>query len=162
MLSVQNVSVSFGGEYLFRDISFRLGPGNRVGLVGKNGAGKSTLLHLIARDTPVSEGSISQEKIVQLGFLKQDIDFDYGRTVLEEAYQAFTEIKVLEQQILHLEEDLNYLSNSKFDYKVVLDRPSGKVLANNQLYKNLFKGLLFGIFLTLLIISIFRIRKKFI
>ena len=113
MLSVQNVSVSFGGEYLFRDISFRLGPGNRVGLVGKNGAGKSTLLHLIARDTPVSEGSISQEKIVQLGFLKQDIDFDYGRTVLEEAYQAFTEIKVLEQQM----EDINLGLTTRSDYE---------------------------------------------
>ena len=113
MLSVQNVSVSFGGEYLFKDISFRLGPGNRVGLVGKNGAGKSTLLHLIARDTPVSEGSISQEKIVQLGFLKQDIDFDYGRTVLEEAYQAFTEIKVLEQQM----EDINLGLTTRSDYE---------------------------------------------
>ena len=113
MLSVQTVSVSFGGEYLFRDISFRLGPGNRVGLVGKNGAGKSTLLHLIARDTPVSEGSISQEKIVQLGFLKQDIDFDYGRTVLEEAYQAFTEIKVLEQQM----EDINLGLTTRSDYE---------------------------------------------
>ena len=113
MLSVQNVSVSFGGEYLFRDISFRLGPGNRVGLVGKNGAGKSTLLHLIARDTPVSEGSISQEKIVQLGFLKQDIDFDYGRTVLEEAYQAFTEIKALEQQM----EDINLGLTTRTDYE---------------------------------------------
>ena len=99
MLSVQNVSVSFGGEYLFKDISFRLGPGNRVGLVGKNGAGKSTLLHLIAGDTPVSEGTISQEKSIQLGFLKQDIDFDMGRTVLEEAYQAFSEIKSLEVQM---------------------------------------------------------------
>ena len=98
MLSVQNVSVSFGGEYLFKDISFRLGPGNRVGLVGKNGAGKSTLLHLIAGDTPVSEGTISQEKSIQLGFLMQDIDFDMGRTVLEEAYQAFSEIKSLEVQ----------------------------------------------------------------
>ena len=113
MLSVQNVSVSFGGEYLFKDISFRLGPGNRAGLVGKNGAGKSTLLHLIARDTPVSEGSISQEKTVQLGFLKQDIDFDYGRTVLEEAYQAFTEIKVLEQQM----EDINLALTTRTDYE---------------------------------------------
>ncbi len=113
MLSVQNLSVSFGGEYLFKDISFRLGPGNRVGLVGKNGAGKSTLLHLIARDTPVSEGSISQEKIVQLGFLKQDIDFDYGRTVLEEAYQAFTEIKALEQQM----EDINLGLTTRTDYE---------------------------------------------
>ena len=113
MLSVQNVSVSFGGEYLFKDISFRLGPGNRVGLVGKNGAGKSTLLHLIARDTPVSEGTISQEKSVQLGFLKQDIDFDIGRTVLEEAYQAFSEIKSLEVQM----EEINHGLTTRTDYE---------------------------------------------
>ncbi|MDB4015682.1 ATP-binding cassette domain-containing protein [Flavobacteriaceae bacterium] len=113
MLSVQNVSVSFGGEYLFKDISFRLGPGNRVGLVGKNGAGKSTLLHLIARDTPVSEGAISQEKSVQLGFLKQDIDFDIGRTVLEEAYQAFSEIKSLEVQM----EEINLGLTTRTDYE---------------------------------------------
>ncbi len=113
MLSVQNVSVSFGGEYLFKDISFRLGPGNRVGLVGKNGAGKSTLLHLIARDTPVSEGTISQEKSIQLGFLKQDIDFDIGRTVLEEAYQAFSEIKLLEVQM----EEINHGLSTRTDYE---------------------------------------------
>ena len=86
-----------------------------------------------------------------------------GNSVISEPTALFYKgTKVLAQQILHLEEDLNYLSNSKFDFKVVLDRPSGKILVNNQLYKNLFKGLLFGIFLTLLIISIFRIRKKFI
>ena len=113
MLSVQNVSVSFGGEYLFKNISFRLGPGNRVGLVGKNGAGKSTLLHLIARDTPVSEVTISQEKSVQLGFLKQDIDFDIGRTVLEEAYQAFSEIKSLEVQM----EEINLGLTTRTDYE---------------------------------------------
>ncbi|MDG1091942.1 MAG: ATP-binding cassette domain-containing protein, partial [Flavobacteriaceae bacterium] len=87
--------------------------GNRVGLVGKNGAGKSTLLHLIAGDTPVSEGTISQEKSIQLGFLKQDIDFDMGRTVLEEAYQAFSEIKSLEVQM----EKINHDLSTRTDYE---------------------------------------------
>tara|TARA_B100000767_G_C19778063_1_gene543900 strand:- start:2046 stop:3956 length:1911 start_codon:yes stop_codon:yes gene_type:complete len=113
MLSVQNVSVSFGGDYLFKDISFRLGAGNRIGLVGKNGAGKSTILHLIARDTSVSEGTITQEKSVQLGFLKQDINFEFGRTVLEEAYQAFTEIKALEAQM----EEINHGLSTRTDYE---------------------------------------------
>jgi len=126
MLSVQNVSVSFGGEYLFKDISFRLGPGNRVGLVGKNGAGKSTLLHLIARDTPVSEGTISQEKSVQLGFLKQDIDFDIGRTVLEEAYQAFSEIKSLEVQM----EEINLGLTTRTDYES--DSYNGLIIELNE------------------------------
>ena len=89
MLSVQNMTVYFGGESLFSDISFRLATGDRVGLVGKNGAGKSTLLHLIAKDQEPISGSISKEKDIRLGFLRQDIDFKKGRTVIEEAYQAF-------------------------------------------------------------------------
>ena len=78
MLSVQNVTVSFGGETLFNEISFRLGAGDRVGLVGKNGAGKSTLLHLIARDNEPTAGSIATEKNLSVGFLRQDIDFEKG------------------------------------------------------------------------------------
>ncbi len=106
MLSVQNMTVSFGGETLFSDVSFRLAAGDRVGLVGKNGAGKSTMLHLIAKDTEPTSGSISKEKEVRLGFLRQDIDFEKGRTVLEEAYQAFEEIKQLEAQMEQINEAL--------------------------------------------------------
>jgi ATP-binding cassette subfamily F protein 3 len=113
MLSVQNMSVSFGGETLFSDVSFRLAAGDRVGLVGKNGAGKSTLLHLIAKDQEPTAGSISKEKEVQLGFLRQDIDFEKGRTVLEEAYQAFEEIKQLEAQM----EEINQALVTRTDYE---------------------------------------------
>ena len=62
MLNVQNVTVSFGGETLFSQISFRLAAGDRVGLVGKNGAGKSTLLHLIAQDNKPTSGSVALRK----------------------------------------------------------------------------------------------------
>ena len=113
MLSVQNMTVSFGGEVLFSEISFRLGPGDRVGLVGKNGAGKSTLLHLIAQDQTPTSGSISKEKNIQIGFLRQDIDFVKGRTVLEEAYQAFEEIKQLE----HTMEEINEALVERTDYE---------------------------------------------
>ena len=113
MLSVQNVTVSFGGETLFNEISFRLGAGDRVGLVGKNGAGKSTLLHLIARDNEPTAGSIATEKNLSVGFLRQDIDFEKGRTVLEEAYQAFTEIKQLEAEM----EEVNQALASRTDYE---------------------------------------------
>ena len=113
MLSVQNMTVSFGGETLFSDVSFRLAAGDRVGLVGKNGAGKSTLLHLIAKDQEPTAGSISKEKEVQLGFLRQDIDFEKGRTVLEEAYQAFEEIKQLEAQM----EEINQALVTRTDYE---------------------------------------------
>ena len=115
MLSVQNMTVSFGGETLFSDISFRLAAGDRVGLVGKNGAGKSTLLHLIAKDQEPTSGSISKEKDIRLGFLRQDIDFEKGRTVLEEAYQAFEEIKQLEAQMEQINEALVTRSDYETD-----------------------------------------------
>lgn len=125
MLSAQSVCVSFGGEILFNDISFRLGGGDRVGLVGKNGAGKSTLLHLIASDQSPSSGTIAQEKNIRIGFLRQDIDFEKGRTVVEEAYQAFTEIQTLEAQLNQINEELasrtDYTSSSYNDLIVVLN-----------------------------------------
>ena len=113
MLNVQNVTVSFGGETLFSQISFRLAAGDRVGLVGKNGAGKSTLLHLIAQDNKPTFGSVAMEKNLKVGFLRQDIDFDKGRTVLEEAYQAFSEIKLLEVEM----ENVNLALANRTDYE---------------------------------------------
>ena len=94
MLNIHNLSVSFGGTYLFEEVTFRLGAGDRVGLVGKNGAGKSTMLKILAKDFAPDSGVISQEKEVRMGFLRQDIDFEQGRTVLEEAYEAFIDIKI--------------------------------------------------------------------
>src|SRR5680860_60596 len=106
MLNVHNLSVSFGGEYLFEEISFRLNGGDRVGLIGKNGAGKSTLLKLLTKDMPLDTGTIAMEKGIKIGFLRQDIDFEQGRTVLEEAYQAFEEIKALVSQLGHINHQL--------------------------------------------------------
>ncbi|GGG35671.1 glycosyl transferase family 2 [Croceivirga lutea] len=106
MLNVHNLSVSFNGEYLFEEISFRLNAGDRVGLIGKNGAGKSTLLKLLAGDNQADTGVIAKEKEVQIGFLRQDIDFVFGRTVLEEAYQAFEELMKLEQELAQINSDL--------------------------------------------------------
>ena len=116
MLNIHNLSVSFSGEYLFEEISFKLISGDRVGLIGKNGAGKSTLLKLLSKEMELDSGSISFEKDVKTGFLKQDIDFDKGRSVLDEAYQAFEEIKKIEKkqnQInRELEERTDYESES--------------------------------------------------
>jgi len=113
MLNVHNLSVSFGGEYLFEEISFRLNGGDRVGLIGKNGAGKSTLLKLLSKDMSLDSGTIATEKEIKIGFLRQDIDFEQGRTVLEEAYQAFGEIKLLEAQL----EDINKQLVDRTDYE---------------------------------------------
>ncbi|HEY9184501.1 MAG TPA: ABC-F family ATP-binding cassette domain-containing protein [Salegentibacter sp.] len=106
MLNIHNLSVSFGGEYLFEKVTFRLNGGDRVGLIGKNGAGKSTMLKILAGEQEYDEGQIAKEKELKIGFLKQDIDFVQGRTVVEEAQQAFEEIKMLEKKIDHINTQL--------------------------------------------------------
>nr|WP_294935185.1 ABC-F family ATP-binding cassette domain-containing protein [uncultured Flavobacterium sp.] len=113
MLNIHNLSVSFGGTYLFEEVTFRLGAGDRVGLVGKNGAGKSTMLKILSRDFAPDSGSIATEKEVKIGFLRQDIDFVKGRTVLEEAYQAFEEIKRAELKI----DEINHQLATRTDYE---------------------------------------------
>jgi|TARA_B110000259_G_scaffold23980_1_gene24665 ATP-binding cassette subfamily F protein 3 len=115
MLNIHNLSVSFSGEYLFEEISFKLISGDRVGLIGKNGAGKSTLLKLLSKDMELDSGSIAFEKDVKTGFLRQDIDFDKGRSVLEEAYQAFEEIKTLEIKQNHINKELEERTDYESD-----------------------------------------------
>ena len=115
MLNVHDLHVSFGGEPLFEEITFRLNPGNRVGLIGKNGAGKSTLLKVISGDIPYDQGNIAIEKDISIGFLKQDIDFVKGRTVLEEAYTAFAKARQIEAQIEIINEQLTTRTDYESD-----------------------------------------------
>jgi len=125
MLNAHNVSISFGGTDLFSGITFKLDAGNRVGLIGKNGAGKSTLLKIIAKELECDTGTMAFEKNTSIGFLKQDIEFTYGRTILEEAYTAFVEIKAVEKQLSKINESLaertDYESDSYHDLLHELD-----------------------------------------
>lgn len=113
MLNIHNLSISFQGEFLFKDISFRLGKGDRIGLIGKNGAGKSTLLKILSNELEADSGQIASDKDLKIGFLKQDIDFEFGRTVLEESYEAFTDIKALEVRL----EAINSQLSDRTDYE---------------------------------------------
>ena len=119
MLNAHQITVSFGGETLFDAISFRLGKGDRVGLIGKNGAGKSTLLRLMSQENTPTSGTFAFEKNCKIGYLPQDLDFEHGRTVLEEAYLAFEEIKSIEQrqEAIHqfMETTQDFESQSYFD-----------------------------------------------
>lgn len=119
MLNAHQITVSFGGETLFDGISFRLGKGDRVGLIGKNGAGKSTLLRLMSQENTPTSGTFAFEKNCKIGYLPQDLDFEHGRTVLEEAYLAFEEIKSIEQrqETIHqfMETTQDFESQSYFD-----------------------------------------------
>lgn len=113
MLNIHDLHVSFGGEPLFEEITFRLNAGNRVGLIGKNGAGKSTMLKVIAGDIEYDQGQLAIEKGTTIGFLRQDIDFEAGRTVLEEAYTAFAKARSIESQI----EEINHQLVTRTDYE---------------------------------------------
>lgn len=93
------------GTELFSGITFKLNKGDRIGLIGKNGAGKSTLLKVLSKDIE-SSGTMAFDKDVKIGFLRQDIDFVEGRTILEEAYQAFVEIKEIEVLLDEINEQL--------------------------------------------------------
>ncbi|WP_422107514.1 ABC-F family ATP-binding cassette domain-containing protein [Winogradskyella sp.] len=113
MLNIHNLSISFQGDYLFEDITFKLGLGDRIGLIGKNGAGKSTMLRILAKEQEADTGQIATDKNLKIGFLKQDIDFDFGKTVLEESYEAFKTIKACESQL----EDINIQLAERTDYE---------------------------------------------
>ncbi|MEO1031630.1 MAG: ABC-F family ATP-binding cassette domain-containing protein [Bacteroidota bacterium] len=113
MLNIHNLSISFQGDYLFEDITFKLGLGDRIGLIGKNGAGKSTMLRILAKEQEADTGQIATDKNLKIGFLKQDIDFDFGKTVLEESYEAFKAIKACESQL----EDINIQLAERTDYE---------------------------------------------
>lgn len=125
MLNVHNLSVSFAGADIFSGITFKLIKGDRVGLIGKNGAGKSTLLKVISKEIESSSGTMAFDKDLRIGFLRQDIDFFHGRTILEEAYQAFEEIQHIEKKLENVNEQLatrtDYQSNSYNDLIIELN-----------------------------------------
>ena len=96
MISVNGVTVSFGGYNLFDNISFLINAKDRIGLAGKNGAGKSTMLKLLAGEQNPTKGDIAVPKECKIGYLPQDMIHQHGRTVFEETASAFAEIIKLE------------------------------------------------------------------
>jgi len=98
MLSLDNISVHFGGFELFNKISFLINKKDRIGLVGKNGAGKSTLVKILASQQEPTEGRVSGASEVSIGYLPQQMALIDGRTVKEESRRAFDEILTLQKQ----------------------------------------------------------------
>ena len=104
MISINNLSIHFGGTYLFEEVSFMITKGDRIGLTGKNGAGKSTLLRILSGRQQPESGSISKPKECTIGFLTQDLVLQGGKTVLEETRLAFEELKRVEHHLHELTE----------------------------------------------------------
>lgn len=106
MLNIHNLSVSFQGTPLFEGVTLQLKGGDRAGLIGKNGAGKSTLLKIISGGQEYDTGQIATDKEISVGYLRQDIDFEQGRTVLQEAYMAFELLQGFEQKLEQINAEL--------------------------------------------------------
>lgn len=113
MISINNVSVSFGGFTLLNDINFHITDKDRIGLVGKNGAGKSTLLKLILGLNTPSEGNIMVPPGLKLGYLPQQMEHAKDKTVLQEALTAFDELIKFHNEV----EFLNNEIVSRTDYE---------------------------------------------
>ena len=113
MISVNSVTVSFGGFSLFENVSFLVNPKDRIGLAGKNGAGKSTMLKLIAGEQSPTKGEISKPKDFKIGYLPQDMIHQHGRTVFEETATAFQEIIRLQNRM----DEINKEFETRTDYE---------------------------------------------
>lgn len=106
MISVENLSLQFGGRRLFESVSLMIGSADRIGLTGKNGAGKSTLLKIITGEQKPDEGSVIIPSDISLGYLPQQLACTDRYSVLEETMTAFSEINKLEKEIEHLNNQL--------------------------------------------------------
>lgn len=106
MISIDGLTVEFGGTTLFSDISFVINEKDRIALMGKNGAGKSTLLKILAGVREASKGKVSAPKETVIAYLPQHLMTEDGRTVFEETSQAFVHLFEMEKEIERLNQEL--------------------------------------------------------
>jgi ATP-binding cassette subfamily F protein 3 len=116
MISVDSVTIRFGGFVLFDGISFQVNQGDRIGLVGRNGAGKTTILNLIAGKQEADEGKVVKTAGKSVGYLPQQMKHKKGKTLLRETLDAFSEVLDLKKRIdtitRELEERTDHHSNA--------------------------------------------------
>jgi ATP-binding cassette subfamily F protein 3 len=125
MITVNDISVQFGGTTLFSDVSFAINENDKIALMGKNGAGKSTLLKIIAGEAKPSTGNISAPKDAVIAYLPQHLLTTDGATVMEEASKAFGEIFKMKAEIDEINEQLTIRTDYESDdYMKLIERVS--------------------------------------
>ena len=125
MLSVDALTVEFGGQTLFQDISFVINEKDRIALMGKNGAGKSTLLKILAGAREPTKGTVSCPKEMVVAYLPQHLLLEDNRTVFDETAMAFSEINEMGKQIDALNEELTTRTDYESDsYMELIERVS--------------------------------------
>ncbi|MEE0976021.1 MAG: ABC-F family ATP-binding cassette domain-containing protein [Muribaculaceae bacterium] len=125
MISVDGLTVEFGGTTLFKDISFQINEKDRIALMGKNGAGKSTLLKILAGVRSATRGSVSVPKDCVVAYWPQHLMTEDGRTVREEASQAFAHLMETEAEINRLNDELAVRTDYESDdYMALIEKVS--------------------------------------
>lgn len=131
MISIEGLSVAFGGNTLFDDITYVINKKDRIALVGKNGAGKSTMLKIIAGLQAPTSGNVNMPKDLTVGYLPQQMNLSDTRTVMEEAEQAFSHIFELQSRIERMNTELSERTDYESEYyQELIERVSN---ANEQL-----------------------------
>ena len=125
MITINDISVHFGGTTLFSDVSFAINENDKIALMGKNGAGKSTLLKIIAGEAKPSSGNISAPKDAVIAYLPQHLLTTDGATVMEETSKAFGEIFKMKAEIDEINEQLTIRTDYESDdYMKLIERVS--------------------------------------
>jgi ATP-binding cassette subfamily F protein 3 len=123
MISVNNVTVSFGSWNLLDCVNFHISDGDKIGLVGKNGAGKSTLMKLITGEQAPTSGSIEKPAGVRIGYLPQIMEHHKGRSVLEEVLTVFDFLSEMEAEVTRITTQLGERTDyESADYARLIDR----------------------------------------
>ena len=119
MISLNNISLYFGGQTIFNNISLMINKGDKIGLVGKNGVGKSTLLKVINHEQSVKSGDVNISKNTKIGYLKQDLEFIQNKTIIEEVRSTFVEIEKLEKNLINIRKEMD--ERSDYESETYLD-----------------------------------------
>lgn len=125
MITVDGLTVEFGGTTLFKDISFQINEKDRIALMGKNGAGKSTLLKIIAGVRNATRGTVSAPKDCVIAYLPQHLMTEDGRTVFEETCQAFAHLHEIQAEIDRINNELTTRTDyDSDDYMQLIEKVS--------------------------------------
>tara|TARA_R100000027_G_scaffold41879_4_gene31245 strand:+ start:7351 stop:8964 length:1614 start_codon:yes stop_codon:yes gene_type:complete len=121
MITLRDISLSYGDRALFKKLNVTIGPRDRIGLIGVNGSGKSTLVKLLLSEVAADEGEIEKPSFVSLGYLPQDGIETRGRTLYKEAEQAFADVLSLQEKIDKASERMYELDPEEEEYYDIID-----------------------------------------
>jgi ATP-binding cassette subfamily F protein 3 len=153
VISINNLTVSFGGFTLFDNVNFHINENDKIGLVGKNGAGKTTILKIVAGIIAPSGGAVQQPSEITIGYLPQEMEYSKKSTVIEETLKAFSHIKTIEERIAKINKDIcertDFESDSYHDLIVKFNELNDKLnlygtINPQALSERILKGLGFS------------------